>query len=50
MPTGSGKIAPAAHRWWNAVNNDGRFGRLSYHRVKRPPDLMELLDGLTAAA
>jgi type III restriction enzyme len=39
--------AAAAHRWCNAVNNDGRFGRWSYHLVRQPPDLMKLLDGLT---
>jgi type III restriction enzyme len=42
--------AAAAHRWCNAVNNDGRFGRWSYHLVKQPPDLMKLLDGLAAVA
>ena len=30
-----------------AVNNDGRFGRWSYHIVRQPPDLMKLLDKLT---
>lgn len=36
--------AAAAHRWCNAVNNDGRFGRWSYHLVRQPPDLMKILD------
>jgi type III restriction enzyme len=35
----------AAHRWCNAVNNDGRFGCWRYHIVRKPPDLMKLLDG-----
>ena len=39
--------AQAAHRWCTAVNNDGRFGRWSYHIVRQPPDLMKLLDQLT---
>lgn len=38
--------AAAAERWCNAVNNDGRFGRWSYHLVRQPPDLMKLLDSL----
>jgi type III restriction enzyme len=42
--------AQAAHRWCQAVNNDGRFGRWSYYIVRQPPDLMKLLDGLTAKA
>lgn len=43
--TGDAEVkAAAAHRWCNAVNNDGRFGRWSYHLVKQPPDLMKLLD------
>jgi type III restriction enzyme len=45
--TGDAEIkAVAAHRWCNAVNNDGRFGRWSYHIVRQPPDLMSLLDKL----
>jgi type III restriction enzyme len=36
--------AAAAHRWCNAVNNDGRFGRWSYHLIQQPPHLMRLLD------
>jgi type III restriction enzyme len=36
--------AAAAQRWCRAVNNDGRFGRWSYHLVKHPPDLSRLLD------
>lgn len=36
--------AAAAHRWCNAVNNDGRFGRWSYHLVRQPPDLLKVLD------
>ena len=36
--------AAAAHRWCNAVNNDGRFGRWSYHMVKQPANLSGLLD------
>ena len=36
----------AAHRWCTGVNNDGRFGRWSYHIVRKPPDLMKLLDTL----
>ena len=39
--------AQAAHRWCTAVNNDGRFGRWSYHIVRQPADLMKLLDKLT---
>ena len=38
----------AAHRWCTAVNNDGRFGRWSYHIVRQPPELMKLLDKLLA--
>jgi len=41
--------AAAAHRWCNAVNNDGRFGRWSYHLVRQPPDLMKLLDAFVLA-
>jgi len=40
--------AAAAHRWCNAVNNDGRFGRWSYHLVRQPPDLLKLLDRLVS--
>jgi type III restriction enzyme len=36
----------AAKRWCEAVNRDGRFGRWSYHLVKHPADLMQLLDNL----
>ena len=36
--------AAAAQRWCNAVNNDGRFGRWSYHLVKQPANLSRLLD------
>jgi len=36
--------AAAAQRWCNAVNNDGRFGRWSYHLVLQPPNLARLLD------
>ena len=32
-----------------AVNNDGRFGRWSYHFVRQPPDLLKLLDRLVSA-
>lgn len=38
--------AAAAHRWCNAVNNDGRFGRWSYHLVTNPSDMAPLLDQL----
>ena len=49
--TGDAEIkAVAAHRWCNAVNNDGRFGRWSYHNVRQPPDLMKLLDKLVGTA
>ena len=42
--TGDAEVkAAAAHRWCNAVNNDGRFGHWSYHLVKQPPDLLKLL-------
>ena len=41
--------AAAAHRWCNAVNNDGRFGQWSYHLVRQPPDLMTLLGSFKAA-
>lgn len=36
--------AAAAHRWCNAVNNDGRFGRWRYHLVRQPANLTRLLD------
>lgn len=39
----------AAHRWCNAVNNDGRYGRWSYHIVRQPPDLLKLLDSMQVA-
>ena len=39
--------AAAAHRWCSAVNNDGRFGRWSYHLVYQPANLSRLLDTLT---
>ncbi len=42
--------AAAAHRWCNAVNNDGRFGRWSYHLVRHPADLMKLLDRLSPSS
>lgn len=42
--------AAAAHRWCNAVNNDGRFGRWSYHLVMHPADLAPLLGRLSSAA
>jgi type III restriction enzyme len=35
--------AAAAHRWCNAVNNDGRFGRWGYHVVHQPANLLALL-------
>ena len=41
--------AAAAHRWCSAVNNDGRFGRWSYHLVWQPPDLTKLLDSLATS-
>ncbi|UNK48853.1 DEAD/DEAH box helicase family protein [Lysobacter sp. S4-A87] len=37
----------AAERWCNAVNNEGRFGRWSYHLVRQPPDLLKLIHSLT---
>jgi type III restriction enzyme len=36
--------AAAAHRWCNAVNNDGRFGRWSYAMLRHPADLMNMLN------
>jgi type III restriction enzyme len=39
----------AAHRWCNALNNDGRFGRWSYHLARHPADLGRLLDQLTSS-
>ncbi len=42
--------AAAAHRWCNAVNNDGRFGRWSYHLVHQPANLSRLLDSLRVQA
>ena len=36
--------AAAAKRWCEAVNRDGRFGSWSYHLMKHPADLMQLLD------
>lgn len=39
--------AAAAERWCNAVNNDGRFGRWSYHLVRQPPDLLKVIHSLT---
>ena len=38
--------AAAAHRWCNAVNNDARYGRWSYHLVTQPANLTRLLDKL----
>ena len=35
--------AVAAQRWCAAVNNDGRFGRWSYHLVRHPADLGKVL-------
>jgi type III restriction enzyme len=34
--------AAAAQRWCNAVNNDGRYGRWSYHLVRQPTDIARL--------
>lgn len=42
--------AAAAHRWCNAVNNDGRFGNWSYRLVRNPADLTLLLDTLSRRA
>ena len=43
--TGDAEVkAAAAHRWCSAVNNDGRFGRWTYHIVRQPPDLTKVLD------
>ena len=36
--------AAAAQRWCNAVNNDGRLGRWSYHLITQPANLSKLLD------
>lgn len=36
----------AAKRWCEAVNREGRFGRWSYHLIKHPADLMQLLDNV----
>ncbi len=41
--------AAAAHRWCQAVNNDGRFGRWSYHLVTQPANLLRVLDTLALA-
>lgn len=47
--TGDAEIkAAAAHRWCNAVNNDGRFGQWSYHLVRHPADLSKVLDELVS--
>jgi type III restriction enzyme len=35
-----------AERWCRAVNNDGRFGRWSYHLCFGPGELQVVLDGL----
>lgn len=35
--------AAAAQRWCTAVNNDGRFGRWTYHLVRHPGDLGKVL-------
>lgn len=40
--------AAAAHRWCNAVNNDGRFGHWTYHIVHQPANLSPLLDTVKA--
>ena len=42
--------AAAAHRWCNAVNNDGRFGRWAYHVVHQPANLTRLLNAPPARA
>lgn len=39
----------AAERWCNALNNDRRFGRWSYHLLRHPADVMQLLDQLASA-
>ncbi|KQW46703.1 MULTISPECIES: BPTD_3080 family restriction endonuclease [unclassified Roseateles] len=41
--------AAAAQRWCRAVNNDGRFGRWSYHLVMQPANLSKLLDQVAMA-
>ena len=38
--------AAAAQRWCQAVNNDGRFGRWSYHLVRQPPELIKVIDAV----
>jgi len=35
--------AAAARRWCSAVNNDGRFGRWSYHLLRHPGDMGSVL-------
>ena len=41
--------ATAAKRWCVAVNNDGRFGRWSYHLVRHPADLGTVIDKQSVA-
>lgn len=49
--TGDAEVkAVAAHRWCNAVNNEGRFGQWSYHLMRQPADLMKLLDQFAVCA
>jgi len=40
--------ASAAERWCTAVNNDGRFGRWTYHLVMHPGSLAAVISGRDA--